>query len=95
MPLELNIFAEVAVNVGNHGVILGYLNDIIAEINILIGGVEVYTTVELDISVTVFAGIVCDLIKVRHCFHFYFLTIFYSMRYSSAYRECLKPCDQH
>lgn len=68
MSSQLNIFTEVAVKTGNHGVILGHLNEIIAQINILIGGLQVYASVELDISVTVFAGIVCDLIKVRHRF---------------------------
>lgn len=65
MSLKLNIFTEVAVETGNHVVIVGYLDEIIAQINILIGGVRGYGIVELDITVEVFGGIVYGLIQVR------------------------------
>ena len=93
MPSKLNIFTEIAIETGNHGVIVGYLNEIIAEINVLISGVRGYGSIELDIGLDVFGGIVYDLIQVRHCF--LISLYYYLMRYSLAYRGRLTHFDQH
>jgi hypothetical protein len=61
---EIIVKIEVAVETGNHGVIVGCLNEIIAEINILIEGVRVYGRIELDISVVVFCSIIYGLIQI-------------------------------
>ena len=68
MPSKLNIFTEVAVETSDHGVIVVCLNEIVAEINVLIEGVKACGVVELDITVDVFCGIIYALIKVRHWF---------------------------
>ena len=70
MPPKLNIFTDVAIAANDHAAILVHLNAIVAEINVLIAGVRGCGRVTLDISVTIFAGIVCSLIQVRHCLEF-------------------------
>ena len=68
---KLNIFTDAAVKINDHAKVLSCLNDIVAEIQIVIdvlnGGV-----VDVGVSVDVFASLVCGLIQVRHCFFFYF-----------------------
>lgn len=65
MHWKLNIFfAEVAIQAKNHVVIVGYLNEIIGHINVLVGGLRLIGRVELD--VTICGGLVYDLISVRH-----------------------------
>lgn len=94
--LNTFFFTDVAVKVGDHVKVLSCLNEIVAEIELVIDGVN--AGVELDVSVDVFANLVCGLIQVRHCF-FLLLTLtilfFYSMRYSLDYRTGRNPCDQH
>jgi len=61
---EIIVKIEVAVEAGNHGVIVGCLNDIVVEINILIEGIKACGLVELDITVDVFCGILYALIQI-------------------------------
>jgi hypothetical protein len=70
VPSKLNIFTEVAIGAGHHEEIVGHLEDIAAQINILISGIRVFVSVELDISLSAFGSILFGLIQVRHCFKY-------------------------
>jgi len=58
---EIIVNIQIAVDAGDHDVILGYLEEIVVQINILIEAIPGAIVVDIDINV--FASIVCGLIQ--------------------------------